>query len=179
MPRAMPNRLYKQLNNNFSTVNWNFQSGRNFSFNLELFAIYFALTATFAIFREYERNCQKLWIINALSSYWQCIVCGFENTIMLKIRPKHHACLEFVIRRDIAIINLIWIYFFEKLIDHLMAGMEDIVGKTGNYNVRDKFKRFDNKFIRPLILKHIQVSCISHYFKRCIQKKEWELKTIH
>lgn len=39
-----------------------------------------------------------------------------------------------------------------------MAGMEDIVGKTGNYNVRDKFKRFDNKFIRPLILKHIQVS---------------------
>lgn len=42
-----------------------------------------------------------------------------------------------------------------------MAGMEDIVGKTGNYNVRDKFKRFDNKFIRPLVLKHIQV-CI-HY----------------
>lgn len=38
-----------------------------------------------------------------------------------------------------------------------MAGMEDIVGKTGNYNMRDKFKRFDNKFIRPLVLKHIQV----------------------
>lgn len=38
-----------------------------------------------------------------------------------------------------------------------MAGMEDIVGKTGNYHVRDKFKRFDNKFIRPLILKHVQV----------------------
>lgn len=37
-----------------------------------------------------------------------------------------------------------------------MAGMEDIVGKTGNYHVRDKFKRFDNKFIRPLILKHVQ-----------------------
>ncbi|XP_055295258.1 sodium/hydrogen exchanger 3 isoform X6 [Sitodiplosis mosellana] len=44
----------------------------------------------------------------------------------------------------------------ERLIDHLMAGMEDIVGKTGNYHVRDKFKRFDNKFIRPLILKHVQ-----------------------
>lgn len=38
-----------------------------------------------------------------------------------------------------------------------MAGMEDIVGKTGNYHVRDRFKRFDNKFIRPLILKHVQV----------------------
>ncbi|XP_031624309.1 sodium/hydrogen exchanger 3 isoform X4 [Contarinia nasturtii] len=44
----------------------------------------------------------------------------------------------------------------ERLIDHLMAGMEDIAGKTGNYHVRDKFKRFDNKFIRPLILKHVQ-----------------------
>lgn len=41
-----------------------------------------------------------------------------------------------------------------------MAGMEDIVGKTGNYHVRDKFKRFDNKFIRPLILKHVQV-CVN------------------
>lgn len=38
-----------------------------------------------------------------------------------------------------------------------MAGMEDIVGKTGNYHMRDKFKRFDNKFIRPLLLKHVQV----------------------
>lgn len=38
-----------------------------------------------------------------------------------------------------------------------MAGIEDIVGKTGNYHVRDRFKRFDNKFIRPLILKHVQV----------------------
>lgn len=38
-----------------------------------------------------------------------------------------------------------------------MAGVEDIVGKTGNYNVRDKFKRFDNKFIRPRILKNVQV----------------------
>lgn len=45
-----------------------------------------------------------------------------------------------------------------------MAGMEDIVGKTGNYNVRDKFKRFDNKFIRPLVLKHIQV-CIRYSAK--------------
>jgi len=35
--------------------------------------------------------------------------------------------------------------------DHLMAGIEDIVGKTGNYNVRDKFKRFDNRFIRPCV----------------------------
>lgn len=52
--------------------------------------------------------------------------------------------------------NILSLLVFQ-LIDHLMAGMEDIVGKTGNYHVRDKFKRFDNKFIRPLILKHVQV----------------------
>lgn len=39
-----------------------------------------------------------------------------------------------------------------------MAGVEDIVGKTGNYNVRDKFKRFDNKFIRPYLIRDLQVS---------------------
>ncbi|KAM8716658.1 hypothetical protein ACLKA7_003525 [Drosophila subpalustris] len=41
----------------------------------------------------------------------------------------------------------------ERFMDHLMAGIEDICGKTGNYNVRDKFKRFDNRFIRPLLLR--------------------------
>ncbi|XP_037052316.1 sodium/hydrogen exchanger 3 isoform X15 [Bradysia coprophila] len=43
----------------------------------------------------------------------------------------------------------------ERFIDHLMAGIEDIVGKTGNYNVRDKFKRFDNKFIRPFLIRDL------------------------
>lgn len=42
--------------------------------------------------------------------------------------------------------------------DHTMAGIEDIVGKTGNYNIRDKFKRFDNRFIRPYLIKNLQVS---------------------
>lgn len=41
--------------------------------------------------------------------------------------------------------------------DHLMAGIEDIIGKTGNYNVRDKFKRFDNRFIRPLLIRDLKV----------------------
>lgn len=39
----------------------------------------------------------------------------------------------------------------------MMAGLEDIVGKTGNYNVRDKFKRFDNRFIRPYLIRDLQV----------------------
>lgn len=39
-----------------------------------------------------------------------------------------------------------------------MAGLEDIVGKTGNYTVRDKFKRFDNRFIRPYLIRDHKVS---------------------
>lgn len=44
-----------------------------------------------------------------------------------------------------------------RVMDHLMAGIEDIVGKTGNYNVRDKFKRFDMKFIRPYLIRDFKV----------------------
>ncbi|XP_016908863.1 sodium/hydrogen exchanger 3 isoform X1 [Apis cerana] len=42
----------------------------------------------------------------------------------------------------------------ERIIDHVMAGIEDILGKHGNYHVRDKFKRFDNKFIRPYLVRN-------------------------
>ncbi|XP_017766179.1 PREDICTED: sodium/hydrogen exchanger 3 isoform X1 [Eufriesea mexicana] len=41
----------------------------------------------------------------------------------------------------------------ERIMDHVMAGIEDILGKHGNYHVRDKFKRFDNKFIRPYLVR--------------------------
>ncbi|KAF3426408.1 hypothetical protein E2986_10694 [Frieseomelitta varia] len=40
-----------------------------------------------------------------------------------------------------------------QIMDHVMAGIEDILGKHGNYHVRDKFKRFDNKFIRPYLVR--------------------------
>lgn len=39
-----------------------------------------------------------------------------------------------------------------------MAGIEDILGKHGNHHMRDKFKRFDNRFIRPFLLRNYQVS---------------------
>lgn len=41
--------------------------------------------------------------------------------------------------------------------DHLMAGVEDILGRHGNHHMRDKFKRFDNRFIRPFLLRNYQV----------------------
>ncbi|XP_047515794.1 sodium/hydrogen exchanger 3 isoform X8 [Pieris napi] len=44
----------------------------------------------------------------------------------------------------------------ERFMDHLMAGIEDILGKHGNHHIRDKFKRFDNRFIRPFLLRNYQ-----------------------
>ncbi|XP_044009596.1 probable Na(+)/H(+) antiporter nhx-9 isoform X2 [Aphidius gifuensis] len=42
----------------------------------------------------------------------------------------------------------------ERIMDHIMAGVEDILGKHGNYHLRDKFKRFDTKFIRPYLVRN-------------------------
>ncbi|XP_022704171.1 sodium/hydrogen exchanger 3-like isoform X2 [Varroa jacobsoni] len=40
-----------------------------------------------------------------------------------------------------------------RLFDHLMAGIEDITGMfMGNYKLRDKFKHFNNRWIRPILL---------------------------
>jgi sodium/hydrogen exchanger-like protein 3 len=37
-----------------------------------------------------------------------------------------------------------------------MTGIEDILGRHGNYHVRDKFKRFDTKYIRPWLIRDNQ-----------------------
>ncbi|XP_054289044.1 probable Na(+)/H(+) antiporter nhx-9 isoform X2 [Macrosteles quadrilineatus] len=44
----------------------------------------------------------------------------------------------------------------ERIMDHTMAGIEDILGHHGNHHLRDRFKRFDNKFIRPYLLRNHQ-----------------------
>lgn len=41
-----------------------------------------------------------------------------------------------------------------RLMDHLMAGLEDVTGQfMGNYKIRDKFKYYNNRFLRPMLLK--------------------------
>lgn len=51
--------------------------------------------------------------------------------------------------------------------EHMKVGIEEIVGNTGNYNVRDKFKRFDNRFIRPYLIRDLKVKVfiMSHMSK--------------
>ncbi|XP_015784573.1 sodium/hydrogen exchanger 3-like isoform X1 [Tetranychus urticae] len=42
----------------------------------------------------------------------------------------------------------------ERLMDHLMAGIEDISGMmVGNYKIRDKFRHFDNQYLKHWLLR--------------------------
>ena len=40
-----------------------------------------------------------------------------------------------------------------KLMDHVMAGVEDILGFTGHNNLRDKFEYLDGKYLRPILMR--------------------------
>uniref|UniRef100_A0A8D0BAG2 Sodium/hydrogen exchanger n=1 Tax=Salvator merianae TaxID=96440 RepID=A0A8D0BAG2_SALMN len=39
-----------------------------------------------------------------------------------------------------------------RMMDHLKAGIEDICGQWSHYQVRDKFKKFDDKFLKRILL---------------------------
>uniref|UniRef100_A0A6A7FMG4 Sodium/hydrogen exchanger n=3 Tax=Hirondellea gigas TaxID=1518452 RepID=A0A6A7FMG4_9CRUS len=46
----------------------------------------------------------------------------------------------------------------ERSMDYLMAGVEDIIGKHGNFYLRDKFKRFNTKYLTPCLVRDTQWS---------------------
>ncbi|KAF2366006.1 Na+/H+ exchanger [Trinorchestia longiramus] len=48
--------------------------------------------------------------------------------------------------------------FHERTMDYLMAGIEDVVGKHGNFYIRDKFKRFNTKYLMPFLVREIESS---------------------
>ena len=41
----------------------------------------------------------------------------------------------------------------EKVMDHVMAGVEDILGATGHHRLRDQFEHFDAKYLRPILMR--------------------------
>jgi len=44
-----------------------------------------------------------------------------------------------------------------RFIDHIMAGMEGILGEFGHLHLRDMYKHFDNKYIKPCLLRENHV----------------------
>ncbi|XP_064081390.1 sodium/hydrogen exchanger 3-like isoform X2 [Macrobrachium nipponense] len=45
----------------------------------------------------------------------------------------------------------------ERVMDYLMAGIEDVVGRHGNFHIRDKFKRFNNSYLTPFLVRENNV----------------------
>ena len=41
---------------------------------------------------------------------------------------------------------------FDKLIEHSLAGMEEILGEIGPLRIKDVFKHFDDKYIKPVVV---------------------------
>lgn len=45
----------------------------------------------------------------------------------------------------------------ERVMDYMMAGIEDLVGRHGNFHIRDKFKRFNNTYLTPFLVREHNV----------------------
>ena len=43
---------------------------------------------------------------------------------------------------------------FDKLMDHSVAAMEEVLGEIGTLRVFDLFAYFDDKYIRPLVIRN-------------------------
>lgn len=80
--------------------------------------------------------------------------------IIVQVPLTHDESFESIMTcRYIFMFNVLLsiVNFCLQFMDHLMAGIEDILGKHGNHHMRDKFKRFDNRFLRPFLLRNYQV----------------------
>ncbi|XP_062983557.1 sodium/hydrogen exchanger 4 [Elgaria multicarinata webbii] len=63
-----------------------------------------------------------------------------------------------------------------RLMDHLKAGIEDICGHWSHYQLRDKFKKFDNRFLKKILLhKHQPKSSIVSLYKKMEIKQAIEM----
>ncbi|KAL4220521.1 hypothetical protein ACF0H5_020919 [Mactra antiquata] len=61
--------------------------------------------------------------------------------------------------------------------DHLMAGIEEVVGVSGKYLLREKFDRIDDKLIRPILLRDptkCDLSEINQYYEKLMMKEHYK-----
>ncbi|XP_032330115.1 sodium/hydrogen exchanger 4 isoform X1 [Camelus ferus] len=63
-----------------------------------------------------------------------------------------------------------------RLMDHLKAGIEDVCGQWSHYQVRDKFKKFDHKYLRKILIrKNLPKSSIVSLYKKLEVKQAIEM----
>ncbi|KAM5317474.1 sodium/hydrogen exchanger 4 isoform 2-T2 [Glossophaga mutica] len=63
-----------------------------------------------------------------------------------------------------------------RLLDHLKAGIEDVCGQWSHYQVRDKFKKFDHRYLRKILIrKNLPKSSIVSLYKKLEIKQALEM----
>ncbi|XP_049712971.1 sodium/hydrogen exchanger 4 isoform X1 [Elephas maximus indicus] len=63
-----------------------------------------------------------------------------------------------------------------RLMDHLKAGIEDVCGQWSHYQVRDKFKKFDHRYLRKILIRRNQPkSSIVSLYKKLEMKQAIEM----
>ncbi|XP_024599743.1 sodium/hydrogen exchanger 4 [Neophocaena asiaeorientalis asiaeorientalis] len=63
-----------------------------------------------------------------------------------------------------------------RLMDHLKAGIEDVCGQWSHYQVRDKFKKFDHKYLRKILIReNLPKSSIVSLYKKLEMKQAIEM----
>ncbi|XP_002913541.2 sodium/hydrogen exchanger 4 isoform X1 [Ailuropoda melanoleuca] len=63
-----------------------------------------------------------------------------------------------------------------RLMDHLKAGIEDVCGQWSHYQVRDKFKKFDHRYLRKILIRKNQPkSSIVSLYKKLEMKQAIEM----
>ncbi|XP_019825398.2 sodium/hydrogen exchanger 4 [Bos indicus] len=63
-----------------------------------------------------------------------------------------------------------------RLMDHLKAGIEDVCGQWSHYQVRDKFKKFDHKYLRKILIRNnLPKSSLVSLYKKLEMKQAVEM----
>nr|XP_031547828.1 sodium/hydrogen exchanger 4 [Vicugna pacos] len=63
-----------------------------------------------------------------------------------------------------------------RLMDHLKAGIEDVCGQWSHYQVRDRFKKFDHRYLRKILIrKNLPKSSIVSLYKKLEVKQAIEM----
>lgn len=72
---------------------------------------------------------------------------------------------------SLILLCLVW-----QLMDHLKAGVEDVCGQWNHYQVRDKFKKFDHRYLRKILIrKNLPKSSIVSLYKKLEMKQAIEM----
>ncbi|KAA0201157.1 Na[+]/H[+] hydrogen exchanger 2 1 [Hyalella azteca] len=81
-------------------------------------------------------------------------------TVFVQVRVATSPCLCrcVLLRHRVCAGNSKEFVVWVQTIDYLMAGIEDIMGMAGNYYVRDKFKRFNTKYLEPCLVREAESS---------------------